>query len=499
MKKIFKYIASAAAVVSVLASCNLDLVPISSIAYEEGGQLIQTQANLTALENGLLQSYRTLHMGEFEIASEVMMDGFNATLDYGNNYGGIHKTDYNFTSSDYYVEDYWSYNYSAIKNYNIFIAAADNVDDEIRAKARVAKGEAFFLRAASYLNLARHFGKAYKAASAGTDLCVPLVVVYDQQEKPARATVAEVYGQIKADLDSAALCLAGVKGKVRADRPTIDAVNALYARYYLDVADYAKAAEYAHKLIDSETYKLSSTAEEMEAEFVNDAGTEPIYQVFASLSEGTNASAVWTYWTSDNNHGEVFKPYYIPTKDVIDMYSTGDLRFAAWFDNTQWVQLNGKYYQGEFYIFTKYWGNPALTSSIRNGRQAPKPFTIAEQYLIAAEAELAGGNAPAARADLNALQSARGADQTEATEANIRKEWFKETIGSGLRMSCMKRWGIGYNGRPMQAGAVNVLNGGDVYEGKVFKADDYHFQWPIPSHEMKINKNLKQNDGYTGE
>lgn len=496
MKKIFKYIASAAAVVSVLASCNLDLVPISSIAYEEGGQLIQTQANLTALENGLLQSYRTLQMGEFDIASEVMMDGFNATLDYGNNYGGIHKTDYNFTSSDYYVEDYWSYNYSAIKNYNIFIAAADNVSDDLKANARVAKGEAFFLRASSYLNLARHFGKAYNASTADSDLCVPLVTVYDQQEKPARATVKEVYTQIKADLDSAALCLAGVKGAVRSNRPTIDAVNALYARYFLDVADYASAAEYAHKLIDAGTYKLASTAEEMAAEFVNDAGTEPIYQVHASLAEGTNASAVWTYWTSDSNHGEVFRPYFLPTQSVIDMYSTGDLRFAAWFDNTEWVLLNGKYYQGDFYIFKKFWGNPALTSAIRNGRQAPKPLTIAEQYLIAAEAEEAAGNASAAKADLNALQVARNADITDATKDNIRKEWFKETIGCGLRMSCMKRWGLGYNGRPAQAGAAVILNSGDIYDGKVFAADDYHYQWPIPSHEMKINKNLKQNGGY---
>lgn len=499
MKKFIKYIASATALASILASCDLNLVPINSIAYQEGGRLIETQANLTNLENGLLHSFRAAQMGEYSIASEVMTDGFNATLDYGNNYGGIHKTDYNFTSSDYYVEDYWSTNYSGIKNYNIFIAAADNVSEELVANARVAKGEAFFLRAASYLNLARHFGNAWSAATAATDLCVPLVTVYDQQAKPARATVKEVYDQIKSDLDSAAVCLAGVAGKVRADRPTIDAVNALYARYFLDTHDYAKAAEYAHKLIDAGKYTLASTAAEMTAEFVNDRGTEPIYQVFASLSEGTNSSNVWTYWSSNAEHGEVFKPYFLPTQTLVDSYDTGDLRLEAWFDNTEWVQLNGKYYKGEFYVFTKFWGNPALTSSLRNGRQAPKPFTIAEQYLIAAEAELAAGDAAAARADLNALQIARNSGLTDATVESIRKEWFKETVGEGLRMSCLKRWGIGYSGRPMQSGAANVLNSGDVYDGKVFKSDDYHFNWPIPSYEMKINKNLKQNAGYVNE
>ena len=499
MKRIFTYIISAVASVSLFASCNLDLYPISSIAYDEDARLIQTQANLDALENGLLGSYRGCHMGEYSIASEVMMDCFNALIDYGNNYGGIHKTDYNFTSSDYYVEDFWSANYSAIKNYNIFIAAADDVDDEIKANVQVVKGEAYFLRAASYLSLARQFGKAYKAASAGTDLCVPLVIKYDQQEKPARATVQAVYDQIKADLDQAAELLKDVKGAPRKDRPSIDAVYALYARYYLDIANYAKAAEYAHKLIDPGVYALASTAEAMEKEYVNDEGTEPIYQVFASLSEGTNSNVPYTYYQADDKKDKVFRPYYIPTKTVIDAYEGGDLRFAAWFDNHEWVLTNGSFYQGQFYVFTKYWGNPALTSNLRNGRQAPKPFLISEQYLIAAEAEQAAGNTAAAKADLNALQAARGAQQSEATVDNIRKEWMKEMIGEGYRMTCMKRWGIGYNGRPMQTGAEVVLNSGDVYEGKVFKADDYHFQWPIPSHEMKINKNLVQNAGYVSE
>ena len=95
---------------------------------------------------------------------------------------------------------------------------------------------------------------AWAASSAATDLCVPLVLVYDQAEKPARATVAEVYAQIKKDLDQAAGLLAGVKGAARAEKPTIDAVNALYARYYIDLGDYTNAA--GHKegdwIIDKE-------------------------------------------------------------------------------------------------------------------------------------------------------------------------------------------------------------------------------------------------------
>lgn len=497
MKRILKTIAISVSAVAVLASCDLNLVPIDSITYEEGGQLIQTEANLTALENGVLHSFRALQMGKYSLTSDLMMDGFNATLDYGNNYGGVHRvTAEDFNSGDYDVRDYWMNNYIALKNYNILIAAAETANEDLKDKVDIALGEALFCRAMSYLNLARHFGKAYNSATAATDLCVPLVLVYDQLEKPSRATVAEVYAQIKADLDKAATLLANVKGSARAEKPTIDAVNALYARYYIDLGDYANAAAYAHKVIDSKNYKLSSTAKEMEDEFVNDNGKEPIYQVYTNLSsEGSNALREYTMTTSDTQFNQVFKPYYIPTQKLIDSYDAGDLRLAAWFDNSEAVQINGSYYQGDFYVFTKYWGNPALTSNLRNGRQAPKPLMIAEMYLIAAEAELTS-NAAAAKADLNTLQAARGARTTDATLENIQKEWFRETVGDGLRMVTMKRWGLGYDGRPAQPGAVNALNLGTNYDQKVLPASDHHFCWPVPADEMNINKNLVQNPGY---
>lgn len=499
MNKYTKLAIAVLAGATMVTSCDLNLVPNSAIAYEEGGVLIQTQANLNSLENGLLSSFRSVQNGRYVEAVEYQFDAFNATVDYGNNYGALHKTDYNFTSSDYDVEATWRDNYNAIKNYNIFIAAADNVDEKLKANVDVVNGEAHFFRAWSYLQLARHFGKAY-SASAASDLCVPLVTVYDQAAQPARATVAEVYAQVKSDLDEAARLLAGVKGAVRSQKPTIDAVNALYARYYLDIADYANAAAYAHKVIDTRTYALATDDDEMTAEYVNDKGTEPIMQLAISLTEFTgNTLNDWTLCQSDNNYGQAFRSYFIPTQTLIDSYDFDDIRFNAWFDGVTAVMLSGSYYNVEdtdFYSFVKFWGNPSLTSTpIRNGRTAPKPFKIGEMYLIAAEAELVS-NPNAATADLNALQAARGAELTAATTETVRLEWFRETVGEGQRKFCLKRWGIGFNGREMQPGAANVLQQGNVFNDKVFEANSNYFQWPVPAYEMKINKNLVQNPGY---
>ncbi len=501
MNKYIKLAIATVAGAALVTSCDLNLVPNSAIAYEEGGVLIQTKANLNSLENGLLSSFRGRQNGGYVEAAEFQFDAFNATIDYGNNFGALHKSDYNLTSSDYDIRDMWADNYISIKNYNIFIAAADNVDESLKADVALVKGEAHFFRAWSYLQLARHFGKAY-SSSASTDLCVPIVLVYDQAEQPARATVAEVYAQIKKDLDEAATLLAGVKGAVRAQKIISAGFVEQYQRMKKEeVASGLGSEIVTHNiLVDIDSMWIGKSLQEMEDEYVNDKGNEPIMQLAISKTEFTgNTLNDWTLCQTDAKYGQAFRSYFIPTQALIESYEADDLRLAAWFDNKTAVMLSGSYYnvdKADFYTFVKFWGDPELTSTpIRNGRTAPKPFKISEMYLIAAEAELTS-NAAAAKADLNTLQAARGARTTDATLENIQKEWFRETVGEGQRKFCLKRWGLGFNGRPMQPGAVNVLQQGDVFDGKVFEANSHLFQYPVPAYEMKINKNLVQNPGY---
>lgn len=499
---ILKYTVAAGLAVTSLASCDLDLVPEHSIAYEEGKQLFLTANDVKAFENGVLSSYRLIHYGVFYYVPDVMCDGFNATIDYGNNYGSVHRCDNSFTSSDYDTEDLWENNYYAMKNYNILIANADNVGDSFRDVARIAKGEAFFCRASSYLTLARHYGKAYGFAS-DTDLAVPLVLVYDQLAKPARATVKEVYAQVKEDLDSAAVILADVAGSVRAQKPTIDAVNALYARYYLDIKDYTNAAKYAELVINSAAgYALASTEEEMAKEYTNDEGTEPIMQMYASDTEGKGYVTIYTSAGNDDAEGIYLSPWYLPTKALVEAYDATDLRFKTWFTMEYPVRMSGSFHKDKFYSFVKYLDNPALhTGSIPTGSHAVKTLLISEMYLIAAEAYAQGGNTAKATETLNVLQSKRGAVSTTGSLANIKKEWFKETVGEGLRYSCLKRWGDGYSARAPQQGAsdAHVLMSGDYYEKRSMDASDYHFLYPVPAYEMQLNKNLVQNEGYTSE
>lgn len=506
MKNILKYALAAAASVVALASCDLNLLPSTSIAYDENGVLFAYDTDVAAFEAGILASYRSIQGGDNALAEDVQLDYFNAHADYGNNYGSLHKCDYNFTAGDYDVQDFWSSNYGAIKNYNIVIENADNiVDASLLKDARRTKGEAFFFRASSYINLARHFGKDYNASSASSDLCVPLILKYDQNEKPERATMQAVYDQVKQDLDSAAFILGSVAGKVRAQAPTIDAVNALYARYYLDTDQLSKAAEYANKVINSAAgYALCASDADFINEYIKDEGKEPVMQMYASLAELPNAISAYTALTagSDVEEGYYFIPYFLPTKDLIDSYDEGDLRLKFWYGNeigdyvpslagkTIPVKNGGGYFYDAI-VLKKHLGNPALVSSgIPNGRNAIKPILISEMYLIAAEA----GDASA----LAALQTARGAEVTDYSAAAVQKEWYRETVGEGFRLSCMKRWNIGFAGRtPQETCSRNsIIMTGEFFENKSLPAGDFHYVWPIPSYEMKINSNLVQNPGW---
>ncbi|MGM9742102.1 MAG: RagB/SusD family nutrient uptake outer membrane protein [Candidatus Cryptobacteroides sp.] len=499
MKNILKYTLAVGMAVSMFASCDLDLTPTTAIAYEEGGRLFISANDIKTFENGIMASYRALQYGDYTQTSEVQTDYFNATLDYGNNYGSTHRCDASFTPGTYEPMYMWRDHYTAIKNYNIVIANADNVDASLKVSARILKGEAFFLRASSYIILARHFAKAYNPSSADNDLCVPLVLKYNQLEKPARATNKAVYEQIKADLDSAAAILAVVPGKVRAQKPTIDAVNALYARYYLDTRNYAQAAASAEAVISSAAgYALASTEEEMALEYTDDAGTEPIIQLFANKTEGARGNTIYTSVSNSQEDGKYFSPYFLPTKALVESYNATDLRFLTWFSNDLYpVRSSGSYYTG-VYVMTKYLDNPSLhEGKVETGAHYAKPLMIGEMYLIAAEAYAQAGNSAKATEVLNVLQDKRKAPATQGSMENIKKEWYKETVGEGLRFSCVKRWGEGFAVRTPQAEAKNLIMSGDYYEKRTLSADSYFLNWPVPSYEIQLNKNLVQNAGYT--
>ena len=73
------FIAGVTALV-VLASCNLELAPTTSVVYDDDTPLFQTEEDIQSFLYGVLASYRALCSGSFDQSSDVMCDYFNATL-----------------------------------------------------------------------------------------------------------------------------------------------------------------------------------------------------------------------------------------------------------------------------------------------------------------------------------------------------------------------------------------------------------------------------------
>lgn len=524
----------------MLASCDMNLFPTTSIPYEDGDMLILTENDVRDFNNGVIATYRGLHYGSHYQTVDVMTECFNATIDFGNNYGFVHRLGDDFQANNGNIEGIWAAHYGAIKTYNVAIEQVEMVlEDETKQNlvpsANLLMANALFGRASSYLTLARAFSADYEPETASTELSVPLILRYNQYEKPQRAMLQDVYDQIIDDLNyaealfeeaieiSAEIALnsdrpnLNLAGQPKALAPTLDAVKALKARYYLDVHEYDEAAGYAMDVIESPAgYTLAASYNDMFGEFMADEGNESLMRLFAAKGqEGAVGCTIYTGVSSTAAEGKFFQPLFIPSDAIVSAYSNTDLRKALWFPvadsegvevgatgATYPVKIQGTLHEG-IHMFTKYIGNPSLqVGDNEDGSHYCKPIMIAEMYLIAAEAYASDDQPAKATEVLNLLKNARKAGAGSGDLwTEIKAEWLKETVGDGQRINCIKRWKDGLPERPAQDGAESIVMNTPVsdYTGRSVEADSYTLVWPIPSYEIKITPGLEQNPGYSAK
>jgi starch-binding outer membrane protein, SusD/RagB family len=245
MKNIIKYITVVVIMITAF-SCDLDKYPYNAI---EQSQSFKTVADAGAIRNGLYANLRGRLYGIYTFSTDVQADMLNATLDFGNRNGFPHRWD-GFLDTDYTIRDIWQAYYSALVNVNNAITNLPSITTTTEAEAATLNayiGEAYLMRAFYYHQLILRWGKAYNPATASSDPGVPLVLTFDVTLKPARASVAEVYTQILADIAEAKSKLAGVAGAANSNKLTIDAAVALEARVHLHMRNWSAAATAAKK------------------------------------------------------------------------------------------------------------------------------------------------------------------------------------------------------------------------------------------------------------
>lgn len=277
----------------------------------------------------------------------------------------------------------WEYSYSRLYYYNTVINWADG-NGNLSTKGKEILAEALTGRALEYLYLVNGYGKHYDAATASSDLGVPLITLAQTtQDLKPRATVQEVYDLILGDLNRA-LPLLPEKPVLNTFRASKAAGYGVLARVQLYMGNYPEALKAANMALKTNSalvnYKTLTKNPERLGMGMTDMpqlryNKESIYARTPPYSFG-----------NINTKRRVF-----PSKDLESIFDKeNDMRWILIYDHH-----NQKYYRNkEDYIYLPGW-------EINLGIGTP------EMYLIAAESEARVGNPSRAVELLNNLRSNR--------------------------------------------------------------------------------------------
>lgn len=369
----------------------------------------------------------------------------------------------------------WSYYYDLIDNANRILKNIETIvvpDTEVAVlKQRDnIKAQCLFYRAYSNYYLVQIWADAYVIGGANTAPGVPIYTEPTSEGK-ARSTVAEVYAQIKSDLD-ASIALFESSQQSRASRMDIDesVVQAIYARVALQTGDNATAVTMA---------TAARTGYALEADYGygwSKVSTEWIWGVVMITEQQTSLASFFSHidisfggYASAGNYRSISHTAYnaMSATDTRDVY--------------------GKYASDSKTVGVKYYADGDWTTDYLY-------IAAGEMYLIEAEAQAMAGNAGAAQTVLFELVNHRDPNYVKSTStgdallAEIVMQRRIDLWGNGLRWLDLKRYGKGMNREVAGGIDLTQTNGVDV-----LSAADPRWVFLIPKQEMDSNPLMVQN------
>ena len=336
----------------------------------------------------------------------------------------------------------WNNVYRPVYFANTVIAGAEKYR-KATAEWDNLRGQAYYLRARCFLQAAGLWALAFDAATADSDLGIPLRLNTDFNEVSKRASLKQTYVQIEADLKQAIRLLAVQPLHVmRSSKP---AAYGLMARTYLYMRRYAEAALYADSSLmlknDLEDFKL-----------LNPAVNYPFVPFSKEVIAFSNMSSPSSLSTS--------RAKTLPA--LLAMYADADLRKSVYFRSNN---------NGTFHFRGSYNGNNALFSGVATN----------EMYLTSAECHARVGNTDRALSLLNSLLVTRYRTNefvplTEREPSvllqRILDERRKELPMRGLRWMDIKR--LNKEGRSI---VLSRTYNGEVYS---LQPNDRRYALPLP-------------------
>lgn len=429
------------------------------------------------------------------------------------------------------ISHLWESLYSGINLANVMLERIDDADMDA-SKKEIAKGEALFLRAYYYLILISNWGDVPLKLSSTTS---PL------DTEIARSPARVIYAQITADMEKAFDMVPTATKVGFGGRINKSAIAGILARTYLywagaplnDVSKYEKARDWAKWVVDSQEHSLNSSYQQI---FINYAADK--YDVKESIWEvefygnrtdrprqaGLVGNYIGIRSTSDevgNSNANVRA-----TARLYRLYGNGDLRRDWSIAPFQYNPVNsttkvnyattaiwnrdvGKY-RREYEVFLpKSKGYTPINFPILRYADVLLMYAEAENYISGPNTNAVNAvnmvrrrgygkpvNVPDATADLRASQYV---DKVSFL-ATIQDERSRELCFECLRKYDLIRWGnyifaMKAVGADYQSGS-GVPSDAKAVVPSLQLIDQKHLYWPIPTHDLSLNRKLTQNPGW---
>ncbi|MDR1984259.1 MAG: RagB/SusD family nutrient uptake outer membrane protein [Prevotellaceae bacterium] len=480
----------------VLTSCSeewLNLNPYDSLSDE---QAIQTVADAQTALNGVYMLART---SDFYGRNTIVCgDAGTPDVVLKEPNAGRFIPEYswqNVVPGAGYFTTIYTRGYRAIDAVNRLIKKLGEIpisDADIDEASQIL-GEAYFLRALIHFEILKFYSHAYNYSTDGSHLGVVYMFEPTEENDHPRVTAKESFEFVIADAEQA-LASMKIDAPERPFSAGKMAVNAFLARVYLyratvsGTADLDKAKEYAEKVITLGNYRIA-TKEEYKFTGTSSNYSSKMWQ----SSEGYSSESIFVFpFNSMETLGttSIGAIYLDPNKGYGDLFPSNE--FVALLADTTDVRNSIFYvYSDSKTYLRKFSGPPEISLSMNNINL----FRISEMYLIAAEssARIGGAeNETKALGYLNDIKVNRGLTSVSLSGQNLIDEILlerrKELCFEGHRLSDLKRLNLGVV-RGHDSNNPGNQNYGISYP-------DYRFAYPIPRHEMDINKVIQQNPGY---
>ncbi|HEY0679618.1 MAG TPA: RagB/SusD family nutrient uptake outer membrane protein [Chitinophagaceae bacterium] len=430
---------------------------------------IKTVEEMGAAVNGVYASLRGagIYGRTIPIMGDLMADNVYISTQNSGRY--TVQNNYSTTVVTAEPDGIWTGLYSVIKNANLIINAdipASPLTDVARDQFR---GEALTMRAWAYFDLARWFAKPFTVDANA--IGVPILLDFDQNAKPSRESLADVYARILADLNQAFSLMTQTKSSAYITKYV---ARGLQARVYQHMGDWSKARDAALDVVTNSGFTLVTASGYVSywrnpAPLTNKVETMFELSLDAANNNGTNALA---YIYDPAGYGDM-----LATTSLFNLHTATDVRRNFFVPGTRAGQ-------SVFYVSKYANGNSVDKDDV-------KMMRLSEIVLILAEAYYRLADETNARLYLNMIATRRDPSFTGYTSTgtqlleDILNERRKELAFEGFRFQDFQRLNLVID-RGAQAPAA----------ARTITTDNHRRIQPIPQSELDANPEIGQNAGY---